>query len=265
MPSTYAHYRFGCEVYCHLPEEVSARISKYRTLYLTGLHGPDLMFYYRPLCANPVNQIGYQLHDWTGRALIERGARVVKESSSYGGAWAYLCGVVCHFTLDSLCHPYVEEKIRRSHVTHTEIEGAFDRALMVHDGINPISHRLADHIIPSKESAEIIAPFYAPATVEQVYQAMGSMIKNCNLLTAPSAGKRRLVRAILKLSGNYPEMHGMMITRERDPQFSDSDRELYRLYRKGIREAPAMIEEMTEHLERGRRLGKRFDHTFGVK
>ena len=57
----------------------------------------------------------------------------------------------------------------------------------------------------------------------------------------------------------------MMITRERDPQFSDSDRELYRLYRKGIREAPAMIEEMTEHLERGRRLGKRFDHTFGVK
>ena len=72
MPSTYAHYRFGCEVYCHLPEEVSARISKYRTLYLTGLHGPDLMFYYRPLCANPVNQIGYQLHDWTGREMCIR-------------------------------------------------------------------------------------------------------------------------------------------------------------------------------------------------
>src|SRR5699024_9107137 len=67
MPSTYAHYRFGCEVFRRLPKEMAGSVRRYRPLYLAGLHGPDLMFYYKPLIAHPVNQIGYELHNSTGK------------------------------------------------------------------------------------------------------------------------------------------------------------------------------------------------------
>lgn len=265
MPSTYAHYRFGCEVFRRLPKEMAGSVRRYRPLYLAGLHGPDLMFYYKPLIAHPVNQIGYELHNSTGKDFFERGVRLVRESSDPDMSWAYLCGVVCHFVLDSFCHPYVEEKIQKSHVKHTEIEGAFDRALMVHDGLNPVAHRLTDHILPTETYASVIAPFYAPATAEQVHQAMKSMIRYNGFLTAPSPVKRAAVRGILKLSGNYPEMHGMMITEKKDRRFADSDQRLYEMYKKGLHAAPSMIREIRELLEKGTPPGPRFAHTFGAE
>ena len=47
MPSTYAHRRFGVNVLEHLPDELRAQLEQNRELYDIGLHGPDLLFYYR--------------------------------------------------------------------------------------------------------------------------------------------------------------------------------------------------------------------------
>ncbi len=49
MPSTYAHYCFGKAVYRRLPQEIQEEIKAYSPLYMTGLHGPDILFYYKPL------------------------------------------------------------------------------------------------------------------------------------------------------------------------------------------------------------------------
>ena len=46
MPSTYAHYCFGKAVYRRLPQEIQEEIKAYSPLYMTGLHGPDILFYY---------------------------------------------------------------------------------------------------------------------------------------------------------------------------------------------------------------------------
>ena len=62
MPSTYAHYRLGQQVRRELEGNERKIIEKYPQLYLIGLHGPDILFYYKPLRPNPVNQIGYDLH-----------------------------------------------------------------------------------------------------------------------------------------------------------------------------------------------------------
>lgn len=59
MPSTYAHYRLGQQVRRELEGNERKIIEKYPQLYLIGLHGPDILFYYKPLRPNPVNQIGY--------------------------------------------------------------------------------------------------------------------------------------------------------------------------------------------------------------
>lgn len=59
MPSTYAHYRMGQEVKEKLRGEERRIIAAHSELYLIGLHGPDIFFYYKPLRIHPVNQIGY--------------------------------------------------------------------------------------------------------------------------------------------------------------------------------------------------------------
>ncbi len=45
-----------------------------------------------------------------------------------------------------------------------ELEAEFDRILMIHDGLNPLSHFPAGHIIPSLRNAAAIAPFFPSVT-----------------------------------------------------------------------------------------------------
>ena len=49
MPSTYAHFRFGQEVYKELLPKCRTVIDAFRPLYDIGLHGPDILFYYHAL------------------------------------------------------------------------------------------------------------------------------------------------------------------------------------------------------------------------
>lgn len=48
MPSTYAHYRLGQEVLKNLPAKEKRLIEQHKELFDIGLHGPDILFYYKP-------------------------------------------------------------------------------------------------------------------------------------------------------------------------------------------------------------------------
>ncbi|WP_244833924.1 hypothetical protein [Clostridium sp. BJN0001] len=63
MPSTYAHYRLGQKVLGKLPDEIKTTINSYKQLYDIGLHGPDILFYYKPLWSCTVNKQGYDIHE----------------------------------------------------------------------------------------------------------------------------------------------------------------------------------------------------------
>ena len=52
------------------PRELREKITPYRPLYDMGLHGPDLMFYYRALQSNPVNRLGNAMHEQPGQMCI---------------------------------------------------------------------------------------------------------------------------------------------------------------------------------------------------
>ena len=160
MPSTYAHRRFGADVLVQLPRELREKTTPYRPLYDMGLHGPDLMFYYRALQSNPVNRLGNAMHEQPGRVFFTRARGVVNTARNKNAALAYALGFVCHFALDSTCHPYVERYTRESGVSHCEIETEFDNQLMREDGLDPMHFFTAGHIRPNREFAKIIAPFY---------------------------------------------------------------------------------------------------------
>ena len=263
MPSTYAHRLFGEEMLPLYPAAVAEAARARRALFDIGLHGPDLLFYYKVLKADPVNAVGYRLHGLPGRDFFGPAKGVWEASPDRGGALAYLLGFVCHFALDSACHGYIENKIARSHVTHTEIESEFDRFLLAKQGIEPLSARLVGHIRPTAENAAVIAPFFAGVSEKQVYKALRTMVFYNGLLRAPHPPKRFLVETVLRLSGNYKEMHGMMIARRPIPACADSNLRLCKLFERAKGDCLSLTRELLGYLHGENALGAAFGRTFG--
>lgn len=260
MPTTYAHYRFGCDCLAALPQDVRERIERHRPLFDFGVHGPDLLFYYRPLGKNSVNQLGYRSHERTGRDFFTQAASAARNAPQGEAALAYLYGVLCHFTLDRECHPYVGQK-EKTGVSHSAIEASFDRYLMEQDGLEPVTHRVTRHLHPSAETAAVIAPFYPPLTEQEVYQAEKSMCFYLNLLVA-SGIKRKGLLAAMSLAGKT-SMGDMFVPLQPNPDCADSDALLFAHYREATVLYPTLFAELTDYLHGQGDFGPGFDHTFG--
>ena len=177
------------------------------------------------------------------------------------GQGSCLYGFICHFALDHSCHPYIEKKIKESGVTHAEIEVEFDRMLLAKRGHNPLTHRLAGHIPTDMTSAGTIAEFFPEVTAEEVQQALKSMKHYNNLLVAPGHLKRGFIYALLAMTGNYKEMHGLIVNYKPNPKCADSNIRLSQLYHDAISLAVRLI---CEYRENGAE-DSEYQHTFGVE
>lgn len=262
MPSTYAHYEFGRRVLAMYPAPLAERVRAAEDLFYIGLHGPDLFFYYKPLQVNPVNQKGFAMHGRPASEFFGRGKEVYLSSEDRAASFAYLMGFLAHFSLDSACHSYIENKIRLSGVRHTEIESEFDRTLLLEAGKDPLRARLTDHIHPTLSNAQVIAPFF-DATPAQAYKALRSMVFYNGLLRAPGFLKRGFVLTALRLSGNYREMHGMMIARRPIPACADSDLRLKKLFEKALGTCVGLSLEYERFLSGEGELPAALSATFG--
>ena len=264
MPSTYTHYRFGCDVSENVSGSIRQIIRKHQKEYDIGLHGPDLLFYYHPALSNSVNRAADVCHDMTGHDFFLPAAETAVRSSHQDAAVAYLYGVVCHYALDSICHPYVETYIQTGNATHTEIETSFDRALLLRDHLDPMHHPLCGHIHPSHASAELIAGFYPAAKPVHIYQSMRSMIFYNRLLAVPQKAVRKVILSAMRLSSRYEEAKGLLLPDQQNPRTVESDCSMYGLYQKAIRRAGDLLRQMEQHLSSGSGLGRAYDHTFGA-
>lgn len=261
MPTTYAHYRFGCDVLKTMPPELRTIAETHRTLFDFGVHGPDLLFYHGPLKKNPVSDIGYASHDRTGRDFFTDAAQVLKSHSQSEKALAYLLGVLCHFTLDRESHPYVGQK-EKTGASHYEIEASLDRYLLLKDGKDPMHHHFTAHLHPSEEAAAVIAPFYPPLGTKQVLKAQTSMVFYLNQLASPPGLKRSILLKGLDIL-KKDSIKGMFITQAQNPKCPDSDEALYRCYENALALSQVLIPDFYQHVIKNTPLGSGFDHTFG--
>ncbi len=265
MPSTYAHYRFGKEVLERLDPDLRSVIDAHRELYDIGLHGPDILFYFDALHRNPVNRTGFSMHDRPGREFFGPARELLPGVEDRGAGEAYLYGFVCHFALDSECHPYIEDRIRESGIAHTKIEGEFDRMLLVEDGKDPVRQDLVSHIHPTDGNCEVIASFFPTVTPDQIDVALKDMLRYNDLLLCPGWLKRHLVVRALRRSGNYDDMIGLVLNAEGDPRCDESNERLMELYDDAVTLAAELIGGLHDYLDgRADDLPAHFDRTFGV-
>jgi hypothetical protein len=261
MPSVYAHYRFGNELTQLLPEDVKSIITKHRELYNLGLQGPDILFFYHPVFHNYVNRLGHQIHLWKGRRFFQTAVRQVRCQREQEESIAYLCGVVCHYALDSICHPYVNQCVQEKKLSHTGIEGSFERLLLVEDHL-PLNYLITNSLKADKSRSEFISQFYGKATGEQLYRATRTMILCNDGLRLKDSILKRLIFFILRLIGKYESISGMVITDVADSKFADTDRHMRELYNEAKATAVSMINELLASIRTRAPLSSDFDATF---
>ena len=143
MPGFTTHYIMGMKAYNDLPSNpLKHIISKYRWLYQLGLQGPDIFFYYIPILRHrDYRNVGSYMHE---HHVQEFFTNYLKEASQIHSrqqreqALAYLCGYICHYIGDSICHPFVYGRIHydidnpsmQHHGLHAELENDIDALLL---------------------------------------------------------------------------------------------------------------------------------------
>ena len=227
MPALYAHYRFGARVSRCLDGDLKDIVKKYHAQFVIGLQGPDLFFFYRPWSLNRVSKYGYHLHSLSAAPFFEHGISVVKEKGRDSGEYAYLLGFLCHFILDSECHPYVEEMIRETGVQHLEIEEEFENM-----------------------------------DQDTVKQSLNDLRMVKKLFHAPGAVKQDVINTVMKLLGKYDKMKGLMNQRVDNPKCQKTNAGLMERFDRAVGIGAKMIRSFDDSVRTGCKLDERFDRTF---
>lgn len=111
MPGFATHYIFGRETYHKLSHSPRKRnLYHNRAAYAIGLQGPDMFFYYLPSYAWQRHNIGALAHTKETRAFfcgLFYSALSFRQPEDRAIADAYLTGFLGHYTLDTICHPFI--------------------------------------------------------------------------------------------------------------------------------------------------------------
>lgn len=242
MPTTYAHDLFGKMVYHRLSPEVQKVIKAHQTTYQIGLHGPDILFYVRPFHSNRFNQMAHRLHREEAFGFFERGRQLYQQTENEE-ILAYLLGFICHFMLDSTCHPYISEYMEKTGAGHDEIETEFDRSLMVRTGKDPFHYQPGSVIRVEKNSVDAISQVLEGMSHKDIVRALLGTKFYTKLPICETKQKRKIKLAISKAFCIHKFADGRIIREEPKTICLESTEHLTMLFRQTVPEAANMIEE----------------------
>ena len=261
MPTTYAHDLFGKMVYHRLDPEIQEKIKKYQTTYQIGLHGPDILFYVRPFHKNRFNQMAHRLHREEAAGFFERGRELYQKTGNEE-ILVYLLGFICHFMLDSTCHPYISEYMKKTGARHDEIETEFDRALMIRTGKDPFHYQPGSVIRIEKNSVDAISEVMEGMSRKDIVRALMGTKFYTRLPICDSEKKRKVKLAVARILFMYRLADGRIIRGEPKDICLESTQHLTQLFLQAVPEAAAMINEYYKQRNGSDRLNVRFERNY---
>ncbi len=247
MPAIYAHRRFGEEVAKTLPNAYTQLIAQYPEAFTLGTEGPDILFYHRPMKTNDVRQRAYYLHALSGNELfLHFGKKLIQSAkgedvlSSNGAFAAYVCGFLCHFTLDASTHLYIDEHSGKA-VTHGKIESEFDKYLLRLDKKPTRGYNTATPILDANGSKEAVAKALdvpeetVAIAIKTMRKYNGWFSKKCELFHV-------FVHFVLKILGKDRQFGDMFLHKKDDPLCTEINEVLIVKWQDAIPIGAALIE-----------------------
>jgi len=249
MPTTYTHYAFGQEVKNLLPVSLQGLIEPFEDYYNIGVHGPDILFYYRSFGKNSINQLGVKIHKEPMKIFLEHAFDSFSGQQQKKAAFAYLAGFMTHFILDSTCHPYIRRRIRETGVCHAEIERDWDSVMMQRDHLNPIKYLVARHIHIKPGISSVIAPFY-DMTPDRISASLRYMKLVLNHLFRSSFGVTSRMASVTNslVLRRYNYQH-YFVKRDINPKNIDTIHHLDQLYGQCQEVCAGLITKMYQALQ----------------
>lgn len=226
MPTTYTHYTFGMKVYDLLNTDAKYVIDKNKSLYLVGLHGPDILFYYKPLKSNDVVNLGRAIHRQTALKFYQNAKDQLILCPDKEVGIAYLLGFFCHFMLDSECHPLVRHKTKTEGLPHNKIEKEFDRLMMTREGLDPNSYKPTQHLVLNSGDEKVISCFYPDITPQQIDKSVKDMKQYLDFLVSPGKTKHSILKCALKRFDPDKGHDGLLMSREPLSEYIESSEDL---------------------------------------
>jgi hypothetical protein len=246
MPAGYAHYIFGEKVLDSLDDQYKQLINQHIDLYHIGIHGPDILFYYKTLTKNNIKHQGSLMHQNNAYDFFKEAKLIINNSSDKDSSLCYIYGFITHFVLDHSCHPYIRLQEKELNMTHSEIESELDRKLLVNQGLNPISTSLTKHIHVNDYISSIIAPFFHLKD-KDIYQSLKDLLFYLGWIKAPSKIKRYFVYFCMKIGGIYKEYKGLIINYKENKKSKECTYKLLEIMDECVPLAKALIEEYIDN------------------
>lgn len=261
MPSRYTHYRFGAARIKSLPDDARKAVTRFRRLYDMGLHGPDLFMFYNPAVRTRTGDLAGKFHEQSGREFFGRICRHLRLAPTEAGL-AYLYGVLCHYALDSECHPWVEQMALDGPATHSQIETEFDRYLLETDGKTPAhTQDVSAHMRLTPGECATVAEFYPPARAGHIKACVRNMAFFTRLFAMPEGPGRDAVTAAAGILGETPRSQFM--APGPDERCVHLNEEFLAHYRAAEAAFPLLLKQLRASLKNGTPLGADFERNFG--
>lgn len=252
MPATYAHHRFGKQLLKSMPADARQCIQRFRRMYDAGLQGPDIFFYYNPYWKTAVGELGRTFHRMTGTDFFAAAGK----AASSEAARAYLYGLLGHYCLDSVCHPFINQLDAAAEAKHVPFEAEFERYLLVLDGqTHPETYDMSRKLKLTRGECMTVAEFYPGTSGGQISFSVWGMARSIRFLAKPSREKW-----LRKLGLQFADH---MIPAGENEELALYISELKGHYDEAAALYPRMLENLRSYLETGEALGSDFERIFG--
>ncbi len=287
MPDIMSHIFMGYDVLNALPEKNNFKISaaKHEGLFNDGLQGPDPFLYREifPWNRSSISDIGNRMHkEKTGAFLMGllNDLRISENCNDMKSAC--ICGLICHYSLDTICHPYIfyfsgfdySGKHPEYSVCHKKLETILDMLLvkkMIKEPPRLIDRsaflETSDDVLCAYEDfAKWIYHLYGELiTPEEVLKSLKTMKRSLKLLHDPLGLKKPLFAlsdVLLKTKGlcmasvydpkKIKSFDYANVSKERwrHPVTGEySNKSFYNLYKEAVSEAVVKISAANEYIE----------------
>lgn len=260
MPNYYAHLEFGARVLMALPEPLRARLEGEQDAYILGQYGPDPLFFYRLIRGGgSVRAVGVRIHHQPVRSVMERLRRAVEEGAPFSAGYA--AGFLCHFALDSRCHPYVKQWETDDRIAHMGIEGEFDRFLMVCNGVDPSRETAMPTPGMPDDFYTLLERYVYPGIKRRQYREGLRFYRKLTGWHTRAAGSRwnkGIWGLTAKVSPRGALLRDLVLKQEAGPRFAPCNQVLLALLQA---EVPAAVKQLDAFFA-GEPLGSWFDRDF---
>ncbi|MGN0466456.1 MAG: zinc dependent phospholipase C family protein [Lachnospiraceae bacterium] len=235
MPCLYAHNVFGEKVREQFPEEIRQCIQQYEDCYKWGLQGPDFLFFCNIPTGKKIKKMGHRIHRQSLDIYLQKIIPIVKERGVSSAEMAYLLGFLCHFMLDSQCHPYVNAWKEEGY-SHADTEKAFDQYLVKLDKKSPEKYPFYT-LLPLKiRTIKIVNRMYPWVNFFYIYSSMIFYVMAKRLFYAPRETKRKIITVLTKKMGLYPKLNRHFYWERMQKKFDKKSARLYEMLEEIVEE-----------------------------